>query len=80
MAMQLDPLPEEVQVTIFMRGHRKFSVHPSTFEEAVDIALIAEFNFKVAHFGTHAQSRGSFERAELMVISYAEEEKRSFRL
>ena len=44
-AMQLDPLPEEVRVTIFMEGLRTgvartegFRAHPSTFEEAVDIA------------------------------------------
>ena len=50
-AMQLDPLPEEVRVTIFMEGLRTgvartevFRVHPSTFEEAVDIALNAEFD------------------------------------
>ena len=49
--MQLDPLPEEVRVTIFMEGLRTgvartevFRVHPSTFEDAVDIALNAEFN------------------------------------
>ena len=45
-AMQLDPLHEEVRVTIFMEGFRTgvartevFRVHTSTFEEAVDIAL-----------------------------------------
>ena len=44
-AMQLDPLPEKVRVTIFMEGLRTgvartevFRVHPSIFEEAVDIA------------------------------------------
>ena len=46
-AMQL-PLPEEVRVTIFMEGLRTrvartevFRVHPSTFEETVDIELNA---------------------------------------
>ena len=41
-AMQSDPLPEAVHVTIFMEGLRTgiarievFRVHPSTFEEAV---------------------------------------------
>ena len=81
-AMQLDPLPEEVRVTIFMEGLRTgvartevYRVHPSTFEEAVGIALNAEFNFKAARFGTHGQSPGSFERAEPMDLSYAEGEE-----
>ena len=59
-AMQLEPLAEAVQVTIFMEGLRAgvarmevFSVHPQTFEEAVDVALNAEFNFKAARYGTH---------------------------
>ena len=46
--MQLDPLPEEVRVTILMEGlctgvarTELFRVHPSTFEEAVDIVLNA---------------------------------------
>ena len=29
-----------------------FRVHPPTFEEAVEVALKAEFNFKVAYYGT----------------------------
>ena len=44
-AMQLDPLPEMVLVTIFMEGLRTgvaqtevFRVHPTSFEAAVDIA------------------------------------------
>ena len=53
--MQLDPLPEAVQVTIFMEGLRIgisrteiFRVYPVTFEETVDVALTAEFNVKAA--------------------------------
>ena len=70
-AMQQDPLPEEVRVTIFMEGLRSgvarmkvFRVHPQTFEEAVDIALNAEFNFKAARYGTHGYNQSSFDRAE----------------
>ena len=44
-AMQSDPLPDTVYVTVFMEGLRTgvartevFRVHPSTFEEAVSIA------------------------------------------
>ena len=50
--MQLDFLPEEVPVSNLMEDLRTevaktvFRVHHSTFEEAVDIALDDEFNFK----------------------------------
>ena len=53
--VQLDPLPEAAQVTIFIKGLQigvaramVFRVHLSTFEETVGIALIAEINFKAA--------------------------------
>ena len=65
-AMQLDPLPEMVPVTIFMEGLRTsvaqmkvFRVHPASFEAAVDIALNAEFNLKAADFGTHGYNPNS---------------------
>ena len=57
-AMQSDPLPETVYVTVFMDGLRTgaartefFRVHPSPFEEAVSIAQNAEHNFKSARLG-----------------------------
>ena len=57
--MQLSPLTEEVKVTISMEGLRTgvastevFRVHPSTFEEVVDVASNAEFNFKASRYGT----------------------------
>uniref|UniRef100_H3H930 Reverse transcriptase domain-containing protein n=2 Tax=Phytophthora ramorum TaxID=164328 RepID=H3H930_PHYRM len=56
--MAADPLPEAVTVTIFMEGLRTgvartevFRVHPTSFEEAVSVALNAEFNFKSARAG-----------------------------
>ena len=59
-AIQLIPLPEIFQVTIFMEGlctgvarTEVFRVHPTSFEAAVDIALNAEFNWKAARFGIH---------------------------
>ena len=59
-AMQLDPLPGMVLVTIFVEGIRTgvaltdvFRVHPTFFEGAVDIALKSEFNSKAARFGAH---------------------------
>ena len=61
--MQINPLPEEVRVSIFMEGPctgfartEVFRFHPSTFEEAVDIALNLEINFKAAHYGTHGHT------------------------
>ena len=81
-AMQLDPLPEAVRVTIFMEGLRTgvartevFRVHPSTFEEAVDVALNAEFNFKASRYGTQCQNSSSFDKAEPMDLSHAEGEE-----
>ena len=80
-AMQLDPLPEEVRVTIFMEGLRTgvartevFRVHPSTFEEAVDIALNAEFNFKAARYGTHGHAQSSFGGPEPMDLSHVDDD------
>ena len=79
-AMQLDTLPEEVLVTIFMEGLRTrvartemFRVHPSTFEEAVDIELIAKFNFKATRYGTHGHAQPSFDRAEPMDLIRADD-------
>uniref|UniRef100_M4C3W2 Uncharacterized protein n=1 Tax=Hyaloperonospora arabidopsidis (strain Emoy2) TaxID=559515 RepID=M4C3W2_HYAAE len=64
--MQSNPLPEAVHVTIFMEGLRTgvartevFRVHPSTFEEAVRIALIAEHNFKSARLGWNGYNPSS---------------------
>ena len=65
-AMQSDPLPEAVHVTIFMEGLRTgvartevFRIHPSTFEEAVRIALSAEHNFKLARLGWNGYNLSS---------------------
>ena len=58
--MHLDPLPEMVYVTVFMEGlctdvaqSEVLRVHPTSNEAAVDVELDADFNFKVARFGTH---------------------------
>lgn len=68
-AMQSDPLPETVYVTVFMEGLRTgvartevFRVHPSTFEEAVSVAQNAEHNFKSARLGWNGYNP-SFARA-----------------
>ena len=65
-AMQSDPLPEAVHVTIFMEGLRTgvartevFRVHPSTFEEAVRIAPNAEHNSKSARLGWNGYNPSS---------------------
>ena len=90
-AMQSDPLPEAVHVTIFMEGLRTdiartevFRVHPSTFEEAVRIALSAEHNFKLARLGWNGYNPSSaranststlaVNRPQPMDLSYAEDE------
>ena len=90
-AMQSDPLPEAVHVTIFMEGLRTgiarievFRVHPSTFEEAVIIALNAKHNFKSARLGwngynpssarANSTSTPAVNRPEPMDLSYAEDE------
>ncbi|KAG3063777.1 hypothetical protein PI124_g16790 [Phytophthora idaei] len=61
-----DPLPEAVTLTVFMEGLRTsatrtevFRVHPSSFEEAVSVALNAEHNFRSARPGWYAGSAGS---------------------
>ena len=84
-AMQLDPLPEVVCVTIFMEGLRNgvartevFRVHPSTFDEAVKVALNAEFNFKSARLGWNGSNPSSMStqgssRPEPMDLSHVAE-------
>ena len=81
-AMQLGPLPEDVRVDLFMEGLRNevartkvFHVHPSTFEEAVDIALNAEFNSKADRYGTHWHAQNLLDRAESMDLSHAGDEE-----
>ncbi|OWZ00336.1 hypothetical protein PHMEG_00028491, partial [Phytophthora megakarya] len=56
-----DPLPEVVTVTVFIEGLRAgaartevFRVHPTSFEEAVNVALNAEHKFKSARLGGSA--------------------------
>ena len=50
-------------------------VYPSTFEEAVDISLNAKSNFKAARYGTHGHAQYSFNRAEPMDVSHADDEE-----
>ncbi|KAG2935001.1 hypothetical protein PC119_g265 [Phytophthora cactorum] len=77
-----DPLPEAVTLTVFMEGLRTsaaraevFRVHPSSFEEAVSVALNAEHNFRSARPGWYAGSAGSSSGPEPMDLSYAEGEE-----
>eukprot|EP00644_Phytophthora_capsici_P010107 jgi/Phyca11/50654/gw1.41.308.1 len=56
--MASSPLPEAVAVTVFMEGLRTgaartevFRVHPASFEEAVNVALNADYNFQSARLG-----------------------------
>lgn len=80
--MAADPLPELVSVTVFMEGLRVsaartevFRVHPNSFEEAVDVALNAEHNFRSARPGWSAGSASSSSGPEPMDLSYAEDEE-----
>ncbi|KAG3046870.1 hypothetical protein PC128_g21412 [Phytophthora cactorum] len=77
-----DPLPEAVTLNVFMEGLRTsaartevFRVHPSSFEEAVSVALNAEHNFRSARPGWYAGSAGSSSGPEPMDLSYAEDEE-----
>ena len=83
--MFADPLPEAVTVTVFMEGLRTgvartevFRSRPSSFEEAVDMALNAEHNFKSSRLGASAGSHGQG-GPEPMDLSYAEDEEAELR-
>ncbi|KAG2760078.1 hypothetical protein Pcac1_g27961 [Phytophthora cactorum] len=52
-----------------------FRVHPSSFEEAVSVALNAEHNFRSARPGWYAGSAGSSSGPEPMDLSYADGEE-----
>ena len=76
--MASDPLDEAVTTTIFMEGLRPgcartevFRMHPTSFEEAVDIAMNAEFSFKSSRLGWNS-SYASTSGAEPMDLSMAE--------
>ncbi|KAI9981167.1 hypothetical protein PInf_010852 [Phytophthora infestans] len=80
--MAADPLPELVSVTVFMEGLRVsaartevFRVHPNAFEEAVNVALNAEHNFRSARPGWSASSASSSSGPEPMDLSYAVDEE-----
>ena len=69
-------------MTIFMEGicfgvarTKVFRDYSSTFEEAVDIALKAEFIFKAARYGTHGHAQNSFDRAKPMDLSHPDYEE-----
>ncbi|GMF26338.1 unnamed protein product [Phytophthora fragariaefolia] len=80
--MAVDPLPEAVTVTVFMEGLRTgvartevFRIHPAAFEEAVNVALNAEFNFKSSRLGWNASYANPSSGPEPMALSYAEDEE-----
>ncbi|GMG15846.1 unnamed protein product [Phytophthora fragariaefolia] len=65
--MAVDPVPEAITVTVFMKGLRKgvarkevFRVHPTSFEEGVNVALNPEFNFKSSRLGWNAAYANPF--------------------
>ncbi|GMF47931.1 unnamed protein product [Phytophthora fragariaefolia] len=80
--MTVDPLPEAVTVTVFMEGLQTgvartevFRTHPTSFEEAVNVALNAEFNFKSSRLGWDASYANPSSGPEPMDLSYAEDEE-----
>ncbi|GMF49847.1 unnamed protein product [Phytophthora fragariaefolia] len=80
--MAVDPLPEAATVTVFMEGLRTgvartevFRTHPTSFEEAVNVALNAEFNFKSSRLGRNASYANPSSVPEPMDLSYAEDEE-----
>ncbi|GMF56435.1 unnamed protein product [Phytophthora fragariaefolia] len=80
--MAVDPLPGAVTVTVFMEGLRTgvartevFRTHPTSFEEDVNVALNAEFNFKSSRLGWNASQANLSSVPEPMDLSYAEDEE-----
>ncbi|GMF57236.1 unnamed protein product [Phytophthora fragariaefolia] len=80
--MAVDPLPEAVTVTVFMERLRTgvartevFRTHPASFEEAVNVALNAKFNFKSSRLGWNASYANPSSGPEPMDPSYAEDEE-----
>ncbi|GMF59805.1 unnamed protein product [Phytophthora fragariaefolia] len=80
--MAVDPLPEAVTVTVLMEGLRTgvartevFRTHSTSFEEAVNVELNAEFNFKSSRLGWNASYANPSSGPEPMELSYAEDEE-----
>ncbi|GMF44473.1 unnamed protein product [Phytophthora fragariaefolia] len=80
--MAVDPLPGAVTVTVFMECLRTgvartevFRTHPTSFEEAVNVALNAEFNFKSSRLGWNASYANPSSSPEPTDLSYAEDEE-----
>ncbi|GMF15551.1 unnamed protein product [Phytophthora fragariaefolia] len=80
--MTVDALPEAVTVTVFMEGLRTgvartevFRTHPTSFEEAVSVALNADFNFKSSRLGWNASYANPSSGPEPMDLSYTEDEE-----
>ncbi|GMF57285.1 unnamed protein product [Phytophthora fragariaefolia] len=80
--MAVDPLPKAVTVTVFMEGLRTgvtrtevFRAHPTSIEEAVNVALNTEFNFMSSRLGWNASYANPSSGPEPMDLSYAEDEE-----
>ncbi|KAG6580166.1 Retrotransposon gag domain [Phytophthora cinnamomi] len=78
--MFAEPLPESVAVTVCMDGLRigvdrtkVFRSRPTSFEEAVVVALNAEYGFKSARMGWRVSQPSMSAGPEPMDLSYAEE-------
>ncbi|GMF23841.1 unnamed protein product [Phytophthora fragariaefolia] len=80
--MTVDPLPEAVTMTVFMEGLRTgvartevFRTDPTSFEEAMNVALNTEFNFKSSRLGWNSSYANPSSGPEPMDLSYAEDEE-----
>ncbi|KAG3076528.1 hypothetical protein PI124_g15971 [Phytophthora idaei] len=78
--MAANPLPETVTLTVFMEGLHTSAArtevsngHPTSFEEAVNVTLNAEHNFRSARPGWSAGSASSTSGPEPMDLIYAED-------
>ncbi|GMF40222.1 unnamed protein product [Phytophthora fragariaefolia] len=85
--MAVDPLPGAVTVTVIMEGLRTgmarpevFRTHPASFEEAVNVALNAEFNFKSSRLGWNASFANPSSGPEPMASAALRMKKLSFLL
>ncbi|OWZ14113.1 hypothetical protein PHMEG_00012447, partial [Phytophthora megakarya] len=84
--MFADPLPEAVTTTVFIDGVRIgvtrteiFRSWSASFEEAVTVALNAEYNFKSAHASWSTPSASTPEDPKPMDLSSAEEQVAALR-
>ncbi|GMF61262.1 unnamed protein product [Phytophthora fragariaefolia] len=78
--MAVDSLAEAVTMTVVIEGLRTGVAHPTSLEEAVNVALNAEFNFKSSRLGWNASYANPSSGPMPIYRSYAEDEEAEFLL